>query len=60
MIKNTNIIGPIDIKTWNALRLYNSAILYHKAQRNSDVLNKIEPVYVALKESINNGSTNNV
>lgn len=53
MINNkNNIIGPIDIKTWNALRLYNSAILYHKLQRNSDVLDKIEPVYVALKESI--------
>lgn len=53
---NNNIIGPIDIRTWNALRLYNSAILYHKAQRNSDVLNKIEPVYLALKDTISRSS----
>jgi len=47
-----NVIGPIDSNTWSMLRTYHSAIKYHRAIRNTKVLDMIEPIYNEAKRGI--------
>jgi len=47
-----NVIGPIDKRTWNALRLYRSSLTYHTNVHNDKVVRMVKPIYKELMNSI--------